>query len=183
MRHDLLSCAMTGRSRCMLQPPTKALLIALAGRSLRPRSRLSCAAARTINLATVAVAADQNWSPAPNIQKSPRRSGLRFRRLWVWTRTATNGILPRHTCSARCRGTAPIRDLAVAVVAVPVSISPTGRSNTVCPRHAEIARASRGGLWICGQRKGVAHIPTGPTTIATSFNLMNSKTAKRTGRF
>jgi hypothetical protein len=48
-------------------------------------------------------------------------------------------------------------------------------SNTVCPRHAETARATRDGLWICGQRKGVAHIPTGPTTTATSFNLMNSK--------
>src|ERR1700684_1989677 len=45
----------------------------------------------------------------------------------MWTRTATSGILPRHTCSARCRGTASIRDLAVAVGAVPVSINPTGR--------------------------------------------------------
>ena len=52
MRHDLLSRAMTGRSRCMLQPPAKALLIALAGRSLRARSRLLCTAARTINLAS-----------------------------------------------------------------------------------------------------------------------------------
>jgi hypothetical protein len=42
----------------------------------------------------------------------------------------------------------------------------------VCPRHAEIARATRDGLWICGQRKGVAHRPTGPTTTTTSFNLM-----------
>src|SRR6516162_9292146 len=61
----------------------------------------------------------------------------------MWTRTATNGILPRHTCSARCRGTASIRDLAVAVGAVPVSINRQVVSNTVCPRHAEIARDAR----------------------------------------
>src|SRR3974390_3050026 len=61
----------------------------------------------------------------------------------MWTRTATNGILPRHTCSARCRGTASIQDLAVAVGAVPVSINQQVVSNTVCPRHAEIARDAR----------------------------------------
>src|SRR6516162_5502379 len=61
----------------------------------------------------------------------------------MWTRTATNGILPRHTCSARCRGTASIRDLAVAVGAVPVSINQQVVSNTVCPRHAEIAHDAR----------------------------------------
>src|SRR6516165_12180542 len=65
------------------------------------------------------------------------------RRLSMWTRTATNGILPRHTCSARCRGTASIRDLAVAVGAVPVSINQQVVSNTVCPRHAEIAHDAR----------------------------------------
>ena len=34
-------------------------------------------------------------------------------------------------------------------------------TTTVCARHAEIARTTRDGLWICGQRKRVAHKPTG----------------------
>src|SRR5712671_4988477 len=38
----------------------------------------------------------------------------------------------------------------------------------VCTCHA----AKRAGLWICGQRKGVAHIPTGQTAEAARFNSM-----------
>src|SRR6516165_7287526 len=39
---------------------------------------------------------------------------------------------------------------------------------------------THGGLWICGQRKGVAHISTGPTAAASTFNLMNSKSVSQT---
>jgi hypothetical protein len=52
----------------------------------------------------------------------------------------------------------------------------------MCPRHAEIARPTRDGLWACGQRKSVAHMPTGPTTTATSFNLMNAKNGQNAYR-
>src|SRR5947208_3981215 len=38
----------------------------------------------------------------------------------------------------------------------------------VCTCHA----AKRVGLWICGQRNGVAHIPTGPTAEEARFNSM-----------
>ena len=38
----------------------------------------------------------------------------------------------------------------------------------VCTCHA----AKRAGLWGCGQRKGVAHIPTGQTAEAARFNSM-----------
>ena len=61
------------------------------------------------------------------------------------------------------------------VGAVPVSINQTGRHHTVCVGHAKIARATREGLWICGQRKSVAHISTGPTEAAARFNPMIRK--------
>jgi hypothetical protein len=40
----------------------------------------------------------------------------------------------------------------------------------LCSRHrcdGAIAPAARDSLWICGQRKGVAHIPTGSATSAS----------------
>jgi hypothetical protein len=52
-------------------------------------------------------------------------------------------------------------------------------TTTVWARHAEIARAMRDGLWICGQRKRVAHKPTGPKAAAATFNLMMKKRASR----
>jgi len=39
-----------------------------------------------------------------------------------------------------------------------------------------LRRKTRASLWICGQHKSVAHIPTGPTAEATaSFNVMKMK--------
>ena len=74
------------------------------GSAARPRavapSRL-CTALCAVNLATVAVAADQHLSLAAHAQK---QSGSRRRRgqQRTWTRSAMTGILPRHACSARC---------------------------------------------------------------------------------
>src|SRR6516225_2317763 len=95
----------------------------------------------------------------------------------MWTRTATNGILPRHTCSARCR--ARRRYETWQLRSAPCLSQSTNRSSrTQCVLATPKSRTTRDGLWICGQRKGVAHIPTGPTTTATSFNLINLKNSQ-----
>ena len=47
----------------------------------------------------------------------------------------------------------------------------------VVPRRLAIVRATRDGLWICGQRKGVAHISTAPAA-AARFNLMIMKKSR-----
>ena len=51
------------------------------------------------------------------------------------------------------------------------------RSGRPSPRHcaldtcrnAPIVRAARASLWICGQRKGVAHMPTGPASSSQRY--------------
>src|SRR6516162_6149887 len=59
-----------------------------------------------------------------------------------------------------------------------LSQSTNRSSRTQCVLATPKSRTTRDGLWICGQRKGVAHIPTGPTTTATSFNLINLKNSQ-----
>jgi hypothetical protein len=160
MRHDLLSCAMTGRSRCMVQPPATAQLIASASRPLSQRSRLLCTAAGTINLAAVAAAANKHLSPAARAQEKPQRRGLRSARFRIWTQTATSGILPRHACSARCRGTAPMRDLAVAG-RCRACLNQTNRSSRrQCERATPKSRAQR--ATACGYVDNARALPTYP---------------------
>jgi len=163
MRHDLLSCAIAARSRCMLQPPAIARLIAPPGRPLSIVPRLLCTAAGAVNLTIVAVAADKNSSPAAHAHEKPQRRGLRSGRFRMWTQTATSGIMPRHACSARCRGTASIRDLAVAVGAVPVSINSTGRHGPTVrsPRRNRARNARRPvDMWTTQRRCPHIHRPS-----------------------
>jgi hypothetical protein len=175
MRHDLLSCAMAGSSRRMVQAPAAAQLIAPAGRLLGLHARLLCTAAGAITLATVAAATDINLSPAARAQEKPQLRDLRSRRFRMWTCVATSGIMPRHACSARCRGTAPMRDLAVAGRRCACLNQPNRSSPQQCALATPKSRATREGLWICGQRKSVAHIPTGPTEAAARFNFGNEE--------
>ena len=119
MRHNLLSGPIAARARCMPQASAPAGLKALPRRPLGLLSRFLCTGPGAVNLATVAVTADHDRKAAACAHKEPSRRGLRTVRCPTWTRAATSGIMPRHACSARCRGTASRRDLPVAIGAVP----------------------------------------------------------------
>jgi len=101
MRHVVLSGAIATGPRRMVHPTAAAFLVAPPGRALGVAPSRLCTALCAVNLATVAVAADQHLSLAAHAQK---QSGSRRRRgqQRTWTRSAMTGILPRHACSARC---------------------------------------------------------------------------------
>ena len=101
MRHVVLSGAIATGPRRMVHPTAAAGLVAPPGRALGVAPSRLCTALCAVNLATVAVAADQHLSLAAHAQK---QSGSRRRRgqQRTWTRSAMTGILPRHACSARC---------------------------------------------------------------------------------
>ena len=83
--------------RPLPSPPTAQVEIT----SLRAAPRLLRASRRAVDLAAIAAAADQHLGSAQCAQKKPRRR-CRFGQPWAWTRSATGGILPRHSCPARC---------------------------------------------------------------------------------
>ena len=145
----------------MVHATAAARLVALAGGALGLMSGILCTAAGTVNLAAVAAAADEHHGLAASAQEQPGRP-FRRRRAAAWTPSATGGIMPRHACSAPCG--ARRRTRAWQFRSAPCL--PIGRlSSRHCAldtrRNAAIVHLARGGLWICGQRKGVAHIPTG----------------------
>jgi hypothetical protein len=168
MRHVLLPRTPATAPRRMGQPTAPACLIALAGHPLGLLPRFLRAAAGTVNLAAVATAADQRLDPAARTQEQPGRA---FRQIGLdraWTASAAGGILPRHACSAPCEARRRTRTWRFrSAPCLPFS---RWSSAPLCSRHrcdAAIAPAARDNLWICGQRKGVAHIPTGSATSAS----------------
>ncbi len=102
MRHVLLLGAITAGTHRMGQATAAARLVASAGGALAMATGLPRAAPRTIDLAAVAAAADQHLSLAADTQEQPagRLGSLRLVR--TWTTSVMGGILPPHTCSARC---------------------------------------------------------------------------------
>jgi hypothetical protein len=145
----------------MVHPTAAARLVAPAGGALSLMPGLPRTAAGAVNLAAVAAAADQYLRLAASAQEQPGRP-FRRRRAAAWTPSATGGIMPRHACSAPCG--ARRRTRAWQFRSAPCL--PIGRlSSRHCAldtrRSAVTQRATQAGLWICGQRKGVAHIPTG----------------------
>jgi hypothetical protein len=161
MRHVLLPGAPATRPYRVGQPTATARLVALAGRAPGVISRHLCTVAGAIDLAAVAAAADQHLSAATRAHEQP---GWRFHRrksARTWTASAMLGIMPRHACSARCgarrrSGTWRFRS---------APCLPIGRLSPrpVCVRCTPSCRTARARLWVCGQRKSVAHIPTGAT--------------------
>jgi len=101
MRHVVLSGAIASGPRRMVHPTAAAGLVAPPGRALGVAPRRLCTALCAVNLAAIAVAADNNLSLAARAQKQPGRRRRRGQKR-TWTRSATTGILPRHACSARC---------------------------------------------------------------------------------
>src|SRR5271168_2453896 len=161
MRHVLLSGAPAASTRRMVHPTAAARLVAPAGGALSLMPGLPRTAAGAVNLAAVAAAADQYLRLAASAQEQPGRP-FRRRRAAAWTPSATGGIMPRHACSAPCG--ARRRTRAWQFRSAPCL--PIGRLSS---RHCALdtrcsavtERAAQAGLWICGQRKGVAHISTG----------------------
>ena len=181
MRHYLLSGAIAAGARRMVHAPAEGFLIAPAGRPLGLLADFLCTGACAVNLATVAVAADQRLSLAAHAQK---QSGSRRRRgqQRTWTRSAMIGILPRHACSARCG--ARRRSETCQLRSAPCQPRQSGR---FLPRTAQAAQAAilraPASLWICGQHKSVAHKPTGPTAAADNLNDLEISSVRTTPGF
>src|SRR6516164_2636996 len=85
----------------MGQTPAAARLVAPTGGTLGVISGLLRTAAGTIDLTTVAAAANKHLRSTTDTHEQPSR---RHRRepAHAWTPIAMLGIMPRHTCSARC---------------------------------------------------------------------------------
>jgi hypothetical protein len=103
MRHFFLLCAILPGSRGMVAATAVRRLIALAGGALRAAPGFSGAACGTIDLPTIATGADEHLSAAARAEKKARGCMSLFGFVTeTWTKRATSGILPRHSCSARC---------------------------------------------------------------------------------
>ena len=103
MRHFLLSCAVRTRPLGMFAATSMTRLVASASLALRIASRRLSAFLLAVDVAAIAAAADQHLSAAARAQKeSPSCICLSGFVAQTWTKSATGGILPRHTCSARC---------------------------------------------------------------------------------
>ena len=169
MRHVLLSGAIATGPRRMVHSTAAAGLVAPASRALGGVPRRLCTTLCAVNLAAIAVTADQHLSHAAHAQKQPgsrRRRGQQR----TWTRSAMTGILPRHACSARCGArrrseTWPLRS-------APCRPRQSGK---FLPRAKQVAQAAilraRKPVDLWTTRRGVAHKPTGPTTAADNLNL------------
>ena len=101
MRHVLLSGAIATGPRRMVHSTAAAGLVAPASRALGGVPRRLCTTLCAVNLAAIAVTADQHLSHAAHAQKQPGSSRRRGQQR-TWTRSAMTGILPRHACPARC---------------------------------------------------------------------------------
>ena len=163
MRHVLLPGTPATRPSRVGQPSATARLVALSGRALGVISRLLRTAAGAVDLAAVTAAADQRLRAAARAHKQPGRR--RSARTWsarTWTTSAMLGIMPPHACLGTVWGTASIRTWRFrSAPCLPIRQFVTA---PLCARCTPSCRRTRACLWTCGQRKSVAHMPTGATT-------------------
>jgi len=130
MRHVFLPVPVTAGSQGMGDTAAAAGLVASASGSLGMASGLPRTAAGAVNLAAIAAAADEHLFVAPGTQEEPGRRlpgpfGATGR---TWTKPAMGGILPPHSCPARCGAwrwdpTWPLR----------ISARPSSNSGSVLP--------------------------------------------------
>ena len=99
MRHFFVASPVAAAS------PRRTTLIALSGALDRAAPGALRAVRGTIDLATVAAAADQSLSATTSAQKQPSRCcvGMIETAIATWTTAAIAGILSLHACPARCR--------------------------------------------------------------------------------
>lgn len=103
MRHFILPCAISTGALRMFAATPMTCLVASARFALRLASGPLGAILLAVDVAAVAAGADQHLRAAAGAQKKPPRCiSLLGLVTQTWTKRATGGILPRHTCSARC---------------------------------------------------------------------------------
>ena len=170
MRHVVLPGAPATGPYRMGQAPAAARLVAPTGGTLGVISGLLRTAAGTIDLTAVAAAANKHLRSTTATHEQPGRSHHRRRLSHAWTTIAMLGIMPRHACSARCgarrrSGTWRFRSASC------LPIRQGGQRAIVRSIHL-VTSAAHAGLWICGQRKRVAHRPTGSKNKSKADNLI-----------
>jgi hypothetical protein len=107
MRHFVLPRAIAAGPRRMVAATTKTALITPTGSALFGAAGLRGAASFTVDIAAITTGADQHLSAAARAEKKARGCiGLFGFVTQTWTKGATGGILPRHSCPARVWGTA-----------------------------------------------------------------------------
>jgi len=103
MRHFFAPRPIAALSRGVAASPHRAGLVALPGALTRVAAGPIGAVSGTVNLATVATAADHNLHAAGCAEEQPRRRRLGMG--WLntrWTYATIAGILTLHACPARC---------------------------------------------------------------------------------
>jgi hypothetical protein len=105
VRHFFVASPVAALSSGMAASPRRTTLIALSGALDRAAPGALRAVRGTIDLATVAAAADQSLSATTSAQKQPSRCcvGMIETAIATWTTAAIAGILSLHACPARCR--------------------------------------------------------------------------------
>jgi energy-converting hydrogenase Eha subunit A len=114
MRHSIFARPVAACSRRMIDAAVTARLVTATGFALRASTRFPGAAFGAINMAAVAMAADQYLDPAALTQEQPRRHSIgmvvaipiriRGLRLMPWTRSLPGAMMPLHSCSGTVCG-------------------------------------------------------------------------------
>jgi hypothetical protein len=110
MRHVIFARPVAACSRRMIGAAVTAALVTATGFALRASARLPGAAFGAINMAAIAMAADQYLDPAALTQEQSRRHGsigmvvaiparLRGLRQMPWTQSLPGAMMPLHSCS------------------------------------------------------------------------------------
>jgi hypothetical protein len=99
MRHVISPKAVTTRPFGMGKAAAAAVLIASAGFAQRPPARFLRTALATVNLAAIAMAADEHLGAATPAQKKPGRRFIVVRAIGAaWTHPTLGAIIPLHSC-------------------------------------------------------------------------------------
>ena len=98
-----------------------ARLVAPAGCAQRPPARFPGTAIGAVQLAAIAMPADEHLYPAAQAQEEPGRRSVAMVGTTdgPWTRSGPSAIMPLHSCARTVSGTAPILTAKFCVGAVP----------------------------------------------------------------
>ena len=94
----------------MIEAAATARLVTATGVALRAAARFPSTILDAVNVAAIAMAADQHLDPAALAQEQPRRRStglvvvtiaarMRGRRLVPWTQSLPGAMMPLHSCS------------------------------------------------------------------------------------
>lgn len=109
MRHVIFARPVAACARRMIGAAVTAALVTATGFALRDQARFPGAAFGAINMAAIAMAADQYLDPAALTQEQPCRHSIamvvaipaRLRGLgqMPWTQSLPGAMMPLHSCS------------------------------------------------------------------------------------